>query len=532
MVKLETKIYFISSPDKREEWALNEASGSMFGSPFAPDFGGLCASMVPQVFASARHPKDPQKSAGETQSEDGEIPGWRMYKDKIAEWGFAKYLKREWVGKIAKASRQRESRSNGQNTVVVVGNQTMPLRKVRESYARQQDSSMVERPPTCLISLLKKTKSVINPAALPSTLPGASSQPPPPAARTPLAKEKIDQAWTPSYAACNIDNGDASVLRTEWRGMSLGELSQLKVDAAAHDQAGDLGDAEYAFRDALAGFRHLLSSCHEFALKAGYHLATFYANHSRMPEADGVLNWMSENIVRKHGLGHMKTVEHYVIMVELLQAWSREEHAEVLLFRVGEGLDANLDDNTGTRTTVPTVPWNERSYFQESLQRLDPSAMNRIFPATENEAAVDTRLRIVDLWLASNSPGDVEQVLNRLVQQCEQCPKKLDVQALKARCRLVKLQVSRGDTASDKNTMFITYLIQTGVEFQRRSGWEDAAEWFGRAYGLCIRIFAAKQPRTRSLEETIAKRRYDIVSTAMVEKMLTTGAGEMVHRIM
>jgi hypothetical protein len=76
--------------------------------------------------------------------------------------------------------------------------------------------------------------------------------------------------------------------------MSLDELHKWKLDAALLDAEGRHQEAEYRFRNALSGFRHLLSLTHEYTVKTAYQLAAFYANHNRMSDADEVLKWVSE----------------------------------------------------------------------------------------------------------------------------------------------------------------------------------------------------------------------------------------------
>jgi hypothetical protein len=112
---------------------------------------------------------------------------------------------------------------------------------------------------------------------------------------------------------------------------TISDLRQLLVSASQAASSGNRDEADADFRDAVSGFRQVLSPTHEETIKAGYLYASFYANSGRMGKADAVLSWMTEKHRDKWGSEHERTYLHYARMIELLRSWGFKEHAENLV---------------------------------------------------------------------------------------------------------------------------------------------------------------------------------------------------------
>ena len=385
-------------------------------------------------------------------TDQGPITSTRMYKAKFAMWKFSKIIRHDFAKKVLEAAETRR----GKPTEVVVRDSVIPLSRVKESYERYCEKfgenhvqgmlllgwrdleAMTEqalhaddmRPPDLSNFTLRTPKDT---SIVPS--PGPER----PAADLPCAQN----AWTPSHITNQqvSEQDSGGLLRTDWRGMSLKQLHQLKWEAARLDAEGRTGEAEGLFAGALSGFRHLLTPTHELTVKAAYQLAAFYANHDRMADADKVLHWLSESHISRWGPDHDRTLTHYIRIVLLLHAWSRREHAEVLVFRITEALQNS--DVDGLAASAPRIPGDDQAHIHSAVDELDEDTVNEIFAESAYESRVDAQLRIADLWVASGS-SIMERILPQLIEQCDRYPDRLSVQGMQARCSLLKLCVMQG----------------------------------------------------------------------------------------
>ncbi|RYP44819.1 hypothetical protein DL768_008751 [Monosporascus sp. mg162] len=373
----------------------------------------------------------------------GFIASKRMYKAKFREWKFRKIIRPPLARKILKAAEHRGDKP----TEAVVDDAVIPMGRVRESYERYsaQGGSHLSDAPTPAnlpVFYLRTPGNTTSPAGqMQSPVASRHFRSPAVAPAEEAGKSDVAQAWTPSCVAdCLVPAQDSSVLRTDWRGMSLTQLRQLKWDAARFDAEGRTEEAEGLFASAIAGFRHLLSETHDLTVKAAYQLAAFYANHDRMADADKVLHWVSENHIEKWGVGNEQTLAHYLRVVLLLHTWNRDEHAEVLVFRITEA----LQDKDYDGQSAPRIPGNHEAHIQGAVDDLDEESVEQIFAESEDESRVDTQLRIADLWITSRS-ASMQQILPRLIHHCDRYPERLAVQGLQARCKLVQLHIMHGN---------------------------------------------------------------------------------------
>jgi len=177
-----------------------------------------------------------------------------------------------------------------------------------------------------------------------------------------------------------------SSLHFRWNNVTLADIQNLNSDGARLDKEGDNANAEIKFRDALAGFENLLSPTHEETAIAAYLLASFFANHDRMNEADKVLDWLGGNYIRRWGLNHEKTISHLLRVIELLQAWERLDDAMLLLRRILDSWD-DLDSDEGPKI----VSVGTAAVQDTELEGVDPDVTNHIFQESSDKIEVDSQ---------------------------------------------------------------------------------------------------------------------------------------------
>ena len=219
--------------------------------------------------------------------------------------------------------------------------------------------------------------------------------------------------------------------------MSLDEVRSLFSEAASLLSEGDLSEAEHRLEKALAGFSRLLPPTHEETLRAAYRLAAFFARANRVSDANDVLNWVSNNHLKKFGAHDVRTMKHYLRTVELLQSWSRDADAEVLIYRIIDALESPPTANhpVETPSADPRLP-------QASLGGSSDEQISALFLETEDARAIDAQLQIADLFFSKRSEG-LEELLPRLITHCQRHPEKLAPQGIRAACNLARLKIDK-----------------------------------------------------------------------------------------
>ena len=79
----------------------------------------------------------------------------------------------------------------------------------------------------------------------------------------------------------------------------MAEIEAIRREAYRLESEGQSLSAEKKYREALAGFKNVLSPTHKDTVAIAYQLASFYANHGCMVNADLVLNWIGEKHVER-----------------------------------------------------------------------------------------------------------------------------------------------------------------------------------------------------------------------------------------
>jgi tetratricopeptide (TPR) repeat protein len=230
-------------------------------------------------------------------------------------------------------------------------------------------------------------------------------------------------------------------LNVTWNGQSLAAVKDIIQDAQSHERKGEPEDAERRYREALAALENLLSPTHEDTNMVGYQLASFYATHDRMDEADSVLNWMTEKHVERWGFFHSKTHSHFHRILDMLNDWSRGDTATAFAYRVLDRWDQNANDLpiTNRNQKDATIAIGRTSDDDDLDDDLDDALAE-----TDDPARADYQVKIANTR-AERNDGSAERLFLQLAEQCQKYPTKLEMHILRIKSSLVQLYQQRED---------------------------------------------------------------------------------------
>ncbi len=289
-----------------------------------------------------------------------------------------------------------------------------------------------------------------------SPLVAASSMPPPRAA-TPLTSQRLTFAglsmpssplqsssgrpWSfeslPPPTGIGQDPFPLPPLTTRrtWRGKTLEELRSMRRDALSSlELAGRTHEAARNLRNVVDGFQYLLTPTHGLTVTASYEFAETLGNNNDMEEANRVLDWLGQNLIKKHGLHHVSSINHYVKVVDLLRAWSRDEDAKLLLFRIAHAW--NNDDGTAESHSQLRIPGAASGFAMPADQEMLDYCT--LFGKPSDADDVEIQLQLARALMSSRSHPymDMEPILNTLIAYSE--ANELLTQTINARCCLAK----------------------------------------------------------------------------------------------
>jgi tetratricopeptide (TPR) repeat protein len=352
-------------------------------------------------------------------------------------------------------------------------------------------------------------------------------------------------------------------LNVTWNGQSLAVVEDKIQDAQSHEQNGELEDAERRYREALATLENLLSPTHDDTNMVGYHLASFYATHDRMDEADSVLNWMTKKHVQRWGFLHSKTHSHFLHILDMLKDWSRGDTAMAFAYRVLDRWDQNIDD-------LPRVSGNQKDPTVAIDLISDNKDLDDALAEIDDPARADYQVEIATTR-AERNDGSAEGLFLRLAEQCQKYPTKLEMHTLKIKASLVRLYQQREDesqigvalgevrdaihailaSSSEKtegmmevcidvialcfkdedqqnakdlyqnvankaedvfgsdDDVIIGLLIRIGNIYQNENQWSNAQPWFERALSASMSA-SLHSTMTKRLEKALENKRYSV----------------------
>ncbi|KAJ3538030.1 hypothetical protein NM208_g6082 [Fusarium decemcellulare] len=408
------------------------------------------------------------------------------------------------------------------------------------------------------------------------------------------------QPWTAASQPHNLGNErrerdephrfylDTKPVNLDINRTSISELRRLLKEASHAASAGRIESANTDFRDAVSGFRFLLSPTHDETLRAAYLYASFYANCAEMEKADAVLSWMSEKHVERWGSAHEKTYLHYARMVELLRSWGRQERAEVLVYKL---LDYTDDGNFDA--FINSGENHSGSEHQRSVADID---LEQSFPETQDPEVLSNQLDKIDLAIMTNITG-LDNVLETIIRHCEDQPDDLRVslQACRAKCTLAKLHGAAGRVekthqslrsarrslapfllvgekpisrvtievarrlsfqffeAKDEpscnavldqvitalearrfipnwepeldDVFLLDFVLAIAFQFHEIALWDTCRYWVERGLGLAIRLHGRKSQETRKFQKILDKEDFDMRASKNVHDLMSFSGG-------
>ncbi|KAK6863577.1 hypothetical protein PG995_000105 [Apiospora arundinis] len=368
--------------------------------------------------------------------------------------------------------------------------------------------------------------------------------------------------------------------------LTMENLRTLHESACEAAVAGEHNIAETKFRDSLMGFRHLLSPTHEETLRAGYKLATFYANLGQMDDADNVLDWMTSKHVDVWGGRHTNTLVHHARLIKLLHQWGRTEQAEIILFKL-------MHDTNNLNDVRDGIMLGELFHGGESIhQDANQQAFVPFLHGSQGPATITHQLKLLEC--APLVSGDTfASFLPHIIDQCEARPEELGPQELQARCILAKIHLRQGDyescasilsvarqTASrllctgqdlpsrtllkaasqlaftllevnnhcgsnavledilgvlqsrphnsdeeEDREVLLDFLWSTAAELNRQSGWSHVGPWVERCFGICIKTEGLKSKDTRAFEKMLIHGKFEYHSERKVDDIMDSSTG-------
>lgn len=397
--------------------------------------------------------------------------------------------------------------------------------------------------------------------------------------------QPLDEAHH-SRAAKSTFNYDAEPDGFNMGFMNIDFFRAVLQSASEAVMTGKHEDAEKLFRDGLLGFRHLLTPTHSETLRAGYKLASFYANLGKMDDADTVLDWMTSKHIEKWGGGHEKTLIHHTRLVKLLRQWGRTECAEVVLFKLMD--DTNDLDDISNGVMLAGSRGQDRSLLHQGTQQhVEP-----FLHVAQNPAAVTHQLNLVELAPSVSEDG-FAGFLALLIEQCDARPDLLGPQGIKARCMLARTRLLRGDTEGSKSLLsaarntassllcpggdlpprallkaasqlaftlleagsvddynavlnkilqvlqsrpiesdkeededvLMGFLWSTAAELNRISDWSKVRPWVQRCFSICIRTMGCRSKDAKGFEKILTQGRFQFPSDRSMHDIMDSSTG-------
>ncbi|KAI0097475.1 hypothetical protein GGR51DRAFT_578148 [Nemania sp. FL0031] len=518
----------------------------------------------------------------------------QMYKEKFGDWGFSKNISRRVAAKLCHVADDRKPK----DTTFRLGQKVWSAEEMRRKLGRgsKDDLALNIESPDLPAGLYWRTPSV-SPSLQNSQLVRAATQPilpqevtlpriavhncpwspsisnilRPPSALRPLSANQerrgSSQAYSTPYLptlplvfpwTTNLTAGSGSSARydplkdilttSRWQGKSLRDLQTMRSKSSDMAAEGKTDEAISQLRVVVAGLESLLTPTHDITKAAAYDLARILGHNNSMDEANAVLNWMNSKSVEKYGLGSSMTVIHYAKVVGLLLA-------ELL--------------TQGANSDAPAVPGSSSSFkIPASLPEADVEKL--LQSPILHKDDVEVRLTFIEILLRAETPMDLEDIIQGIVNVCER-DKLPVIPTIRARRCLSKIYGIKGSKTRGKEVLdgalpiiehhfqisscinlevlgfckeiafcylelgspsdcedvlemiadsltwrenihhapqaIIGFLISVGCEWQTRSSWEAAAPWFERALLNSIKMLGTLHHKTKQLETILEQKR-------------------------
>ncbi|KAK3998173.1 hypothetical protein QBC44DRAFT_376039 [Cladorrhinum sp. PSN332] len=379
----------------------------------------------------------------------------KLYKDKFKEWKWQKNLPSSHA-RFMDAKARKRLRQEGKSTVFHYGGQEYTAERAARTLSRTKRMPLgpgdmeVETPPDVFYKTPANT--TLDEASSPagSIVSGCSSS------QETFSDDgaEPDQDNIPTLPSSGTARTPVLGLHLRWQGLTRTELLAMHNSAKSHVLQGDRSTAESLLLKVVEGYRHILGATHQGSVKAGYALASFYAEDNRMVEADEILEDVSQSFLAYLGPEHKSTYQHVLHTVELLNSWNRQDDGLAFLAQF------RSLPRTGTGSVIPvhSAGGENTSSKGKDVDRGYPESSGMSIPQLTTLVAADGSAASLDLALGVARPHiaandeSVEILLQAIVNQSSRDPD-LVIQHFKARADLLRLYANLGK-ASERSEKF------------------------------------------------------------------------------
>lgn len=221
---------------------------------------------------------------------------------------------------------------------------------------------------------------------------------------------------------------------------------QAQYEKGVEDERfGRLDEAEVNYRSALDGLYHLLTATHPETVTVAYTLASFFAQHVRMQDADTVLDWLTKAHIESLGPYNQRTLDHIINVCEMFRSWGRPRDSVELLQQYLDGSDKAQFQPVESQPLLAVTREETLSTEEHPLHISIPSG------APAEPSMVQAQIRQVTSNSQTN--GSVEASLLRLLRHCEQLPEELLAHSLLCHAALVDHYEDIGDTVKKSTAL-------------------------------------------------------------------------------
>ncbi|MCJ1381030.1 hypothetical protein MMC17_004139 [Xylographa soralifera] len=360
----------------------------------------------------------------------------KLYKERFKTWGWQKNLpgdKAQWMTQKA-TKRKREDKKE---TIFLFGGQKWDKAKAQRSATRSKkvateaDFIVVDTPS----DIVYKTPG--NDIATPQNTFSPRDQ------QKSVGEPQIVHEIVDSESETEEEGHK---LTLNWRGHSRAELVAIFDMAQSHTRRMDSERTEAMFLKALKGYGYLLGPTHEDATKVAFAVASFYAEQGRDTDTDKIIENLCQQYLNRFGIEHRRSQQLILQVVELLNGWNRHDDALAFLAHSAEVAAASSDTASSANTKRREKPRRDkRSQQQARASSVSSSEAAEELLAGNDPAQIGSVIELARTRVAAKDET-VEVLLNTIIEQCERDPEALETQSLRARCELLKLYTTLGQS--------------------------------------------------------------------------------------
>lgn len=221
-----------------------------------------------------------------------------------------------------------------------------------------------------------------------------------------------------------------------WHGQTRSDVHNLYLSAKQHARNCETKRAETMFKQAARGYGYLLGPIHEDTNSVVVSLATLLVENDRLPDAYRIIEQSCRAHIEAAGIHHRNTQQHLNNIVEMLNAWNRQDDALAFLARtkqIAEADHRSASSKPHANRSMPSAGPPGHSLLQDAMHNITQSF---------GPSQLDYSLGIAGAYAATEGKT-VEQLLRLAINRCGSDCDALAVQRLKAWAKFLRLHNKR-----------------------------------------------------------------------------------------